>query len=671
MSPIHDVRITPLRRIPDERGAILHMLRRDDPGFEAFGEIYFSLVYPGVIKGWHLHARMTLNYAVPVGMIKLVCFDERAGLPQPRHPAGDPPRRAPLRPGDDSPGRLERLHRRGDRRRPSSPTARLSLTTLRRSTAGTPSRIRFPMTGRCVMAETAVPVPATEALADRFAFTGSLRARAARGTVVNTAFSVGLGLLTLVKGFVLAGFLSRRDYGIWGVIAVSLSSLLFFKQAGIGDRFVQQAELDQEAAFQTALTLELIVTGACVALIAVAVPVLVLVYDLPQLAAPSAVIAVALLVSVFQAPLWIYYRRMEFARQRALQAVDPVVGFVVSVALAIAGTGYWAFVGGLAAGACAASAVAVWRSPFRVRLRWQAGALRAAWSFSGPLLVAGAAGAAMAWSASLAAKLDLGVAAVGVITLAYTISSFTDRVDQLVTGALYPAICAVRDRTDVLYESLVKSNRLALMWAVPFGLAVTLFSADLVRFVIGERWHAAIVVLQVSGVTAAVNHVGFNWSAYFRALGRTRPLALETVAAAAVFIIVGIPLLIADGLPGFAAGIAAQAVAALAMRTYWLRRLFPGFHFLGQAARAFAPTLPATALVLVARILEPGSRTAGGGHRRARGLRGGDCRRHPVPRVRPAARGVRRAGAPGRRLRVRRAGPLRRQPLSAVVQRRL
>ncbi len=78
---IHDVRVTQLRRIPDERGAVFHMLREDDPVFERFGEIYFSLVYPGVIKGWHLHKRMTLNYAVPLGMVKLVCYDERDGSP--------------------------------------------------------------------------------------------------------------------------------------------------------------------------------------------------------------------------------------------------------------------------------------------------------------------------------------------------------------------------------------------------------------------------------------------------------------------------------------------------------------------------------------------------------------------------------------------------------------
>ncbi len=76
---IDGVRVRPLRQITDERGAILHMLRSDAPEFEQFGEIYFSVVYPGVIKGWHIHDQMTLNYAVPVGMIKLVLYDDRQG----------------------------------------------------------------------------------------------------------------------------------------------------------------------------------------------------------------------------------------------------------------------------------------------------------------------------------------------------------------------------------------------------------------------------------------------------------------------------------------------------------------------------------------------------------------------------------------------------------------
>jgi dTDP-4-dehydrorhamnose 3,5-epimerase len=74
---IQGVGIHPLRRIRDERGEVMHMLRRDDPHFEQFGEIYFSVVYPGVVKGWHLHQRMAINYAVPCGEIKLVLYDRR------------------------------------------------------------------------------------------------------------------------------------------------------------------------------------------------------------------------------------------------------------------------------------------------------------------------------------------------------------------------------------------------------------------------------------------------------------------------------------------------------------------------------------------------------------------------------------------------------------------
>jgi dTDP-4-dehydrorhamnose 3,5-epimerase len=78
---IDGVRIDPLRQLRDERGAIFHMLRADDPAFEKFGEIYFSLVHPGWVKGWHLHSKMSLNYAVPVGRVRLVLFDERPGSP--------------------------------------------------------------------------------------------------------------------------------------------------------------------------------------------------------------------------------------------------------------------------------------------------------------------------------------------------------------------------------------------------------------------------------------------------------------------------------------------------------------------------------------------------------------------------------------------------------------
>ena len=74
---IEGIKITPLKQIEDERGKVMHMLRNDSINFTKFGDIYFSTVHPNKVKGWHLHSKMTLNYAVVLGEIKLVLYDAR------------------------------------------------------------------------------------------------------------------------------------------------------------------------------------------------------------------------------------------------------------------------------------------------------------------------------------------------------------------------------------------------------------------------------------------------------------------------------------------------------------------------------------------------------------------------------------------------------------------
>ncbi len=74
---IDGVLLTPLRQILDERGAVLHMMRTDAPGFLGFGECYFSEIAPGKVKAWKMHTRQTQNLAAPVGRVRLVMVDLR------------------------------------------------------------------------------------------------------------------------------------------------------------------------------------------------------------------------------------------------------------------------------------------------------------------------------------------------------------------------------------------------------------------------------------------------------------------------------------------------------------------------------------------------------------------------------------------------------------------
>lgn len=78
---IHGLVLSDLRQIEDARGAVLHVLRSDSPDFVGFGECYFSEAKPGAVKAWKRHKLQTQMFAVPIGRMKVVLYDDRADSP--------------------------------------------------------------------------------------------------------------------------------------------------------------------------------------------------------------------------------------------------------------------------------------------------------------------------------------------------------------------------------------------------------------------------------------------------------------------------------------------------------------------------------------------------------------------------------------------------------------
>jgi dTDP-4-dehydrorhamnose 3,5-epimerase len=76
---INGVKRKNLRVIPDERGRVMEILRRDDDLFGEFGQVYMTTTYPGVVKAWHKHEKQTDNIACVCGTVKMVLYDGRPG----------------------------------------------------------------------------------------------------------------------------------------------------------------------------------------------------------------------------------------------------------------------------------------------------------------------------------------------------------------------------------------------------------------------------------------------------------------------------------------------------------------------------------------------------------------------------------------------------------------
>ena len=74
---INGVALTHLQKINHPKGHVFHVMKKSDSGFVGFGEVYFSTINSGEIKGWNRHKRMTLNLIVPVGAVTFIIFDCR------------------------------------------------------------------------------------------------------------------------------------------------------------------------------------------------------------------------------------------------------------------------------------------------------------------------------------------------------------------------------------------------------------------------------------------------------------------------------------------------------------------------------------------------------------------------------------------------------------------
>jgi len=462
------------------------------------------------------------------------------------------------------------------------------------------------MLGR--MAALDEPLPGSAA--ERFAGEAMpLRARTARGTLVNGAFLVGTNSLMLIKGVAVASFLTTAQYGTWGLLMAAFITLLTLGSVGVDDKYVQQDDADQMRAFEIAFTFQVLLGIVFFLAVLGGMPLFALLYERPSMIAPGVAFALAIPALVLQMPLWVHYRRMDFARQRALQAIDPIVSLVAVLALAAAGLGVWALVGGELLGTWCAALAIVRACPYKLHLRWDRASLREYTRFSWPLLV-GALSAVLLIQVPVALSSRLlGVAAVGAIALASNISQFTTRVDDVVTQTLYPAICAVKDRTDLLFESFWKSNRLALLWAAPMGAAAALFAGDFVHYVIGEKWRFAVPLIAAFGINAALNQIGFNWTAFFRARGETRPIAVASVVGLLATLVLAVPLLVVDGLTGFGVGLCGATVISVGLRISYLRRLFTSLPVLGHMTRGVGPTVPGVLAVLGFRLLDPSARS--------------------------------------------------------------
>ena len=368
--------------------------------------------------------------------------------------------------------------------------------------------------------------------------------------------------LGLVSTLVLARLLVPADFGLIAM-ASSLTALLELLGAfGVDLNLIrrQDAGADQ---YNTAWTLNLL-TGLAVAILMVvfALPMSAF-YGEPRLTAVICVMALASALQGLENVGVVAFRKeLRFSRDFTLQVVKKVLGFAITIPLALLLRNYWALVLGLV-GAQATGVVASYvMHPLRPRLSFAA--FHEFFHFSKWVLMNNLFSVAYNRSSDFVIGRLMGVHALGVFNMANELASMpASELVAPVNRAVLPVYARVAHDYDALRREYLFVFGMVSLLAVPAVSGLAAVSPLVVRVLLGPKWQDTSAVLSILAFYGLSRVLGSNAYTACVALGRLKDWFRITI----LHVLLLVPLLLvltrSHGLIGAAIAYVVASMAVL------------------------------------------------------------------------------------------------------------
>jgi O-antigen/teichoic acid export membrane protein len=418
--------------------------------------------------------------------------------------------------------------------------------------------------------------------------------------------------LSALSTFILAWYLSPADFGLVAIATTLMLIVTSVTELSLGQALIRHE--DPGASHFSAVWTLNATRGTILGLLfaASAYPVAAL-YSGPRLIGVMFALSLSLLMSGLANPRRIMLQRdLIFWQEFTLNVSQKVVGFIVTVAVAMIYKSYWALVIGTLAYQITNLVVSYTVLPFRPRITFKH--IRELFSFS-IWLTAGQIVNTLNWRFEylLIGKL-LGATPLGRYTVGNTLSTLPTReATAPLTQTIYPGFAKVRDNPERLAAAYQRAQSLLAAVALPAGIGMAVIAQPLILLVMNEKWAPAIFIVQALASVFAFQTLGSLVQPLGMAKGQTKLLFFRD----SQMLLVRMPIIIGGlllwGLPGVVYARVFTGVFSAFVNMFLVKRLIgvPVLRQLAANTRALLSVALMAAVVWVAlQYLGPASSKA-------------------------------------------------------------
>jgi len=383
----------------------------------------------------------------------------------------------------------------------------------------------------------------------------SLTGRVVKGAAWVFAGKLAGRGMSLVRLVVLARLLSPEDFGLFGIVMLAIATLETFTQTGFNTALIQRRD-NTEDYLDTAWTVQIIRGFVLAGLLYASAPLVGWFFDEPRAIPLLRVMCISVAVGGFVNIGTIYFRKeLRFHKQVIWDTASSFVGLVVGIVLAYQLRSVWALVWAGLAAAPVRVLLSYAIHPYHPRARFDASQANELFRFGKWML-----GSSVV--VLLATRLDhmmlgkvLGAGALGIYTIAYTISNMpATEITHLANAVMMPAYAKIGDDRRRLGNVFLQVFELVMSLAIPLTAFIILAAPQIVLGLLGSQWEAAVLPLRILALAGLLRSVNATSGPLFVGSGRPHMAFWINLSRAAVIAVATYPLTRLFGVPG--AGVA-------------------------------------------------------------------------------------------------------------------
>ena len=327
--------------------------------------------------------------------------------------------------------------------------------------------------------------------------------------------------VTIACSLSAARILSKEDFGLMGIVMLTIAVLNTLTQTGFEHALVQRKEQIDEL-LDAAWTWQILRgVGLSLSLVLIA-PLLARWYELPVLTNLLMLAAVRLLLLGFVNVGIIYFRRdLVFKKVFTMNLVQALTQLLVTLPAIFIWQNVWALLSGVVAEAFALLILSYTMHDYRPKLEWSKEKLRELGRFGKWITGITIMGFIVTQGDDIFVSKYLGAAALGVYQLTYTLSNTpATKITHIISQVSFPTYSRLQDNPQQLRATFIAVMRTSMLLSGTLSVLLAVFIPEFVSFVLSAKWAPIIPLLRILVISAFIRSFAALAGALFQACGR-------------------------------------------------------------------------------------------------------------------------------------------------------